>query len=58
MTATFVEISSDRELLCTITRLASQVIEGCRQLDRLVILGILTHGLTLATLLAQQIVVP
>jgi pyrimidine operon attenuation protein / uracil phosphoribosyltransferase len=55
MTATIVEILSDRELRRTITRLASQVVERCRQPDRLVILGVLTRGLPLAKLLAQQI---
>lgn len=55
MTATIIEILSDRELRRTVTRLASQVVERCRQLDQLVVLGVLTRGLPLAKLLAQQI---
>jgi pyrimidine operon attenuation protein / uracil phosphoribosyltransferase len=55
MTATIIEILSDQELRRTITRLASQVVERCRQLDQLVVLGVLTHGLPLAKLIAQQI---
>jgi pyrimidine operon attenuation protein / uracil phosphoribosyltransferase len=50
-----VEILSAEELRRTVIRLASQVIEHSPQLDRLVIVGILTHGLPLAELLAQQI---
>lgn len=55
MTTAVVEILSDQELRRTVTRLASQVVERCRQLDQLVILGVLTRGLPLAKLLAQQI---
>jgi pyrimidine operon attenuation protein / uracil phosphoribosyltransferase len=55
MTTAVIEILSDQELRRTVTRLASQVVERCRQLDQLVILGVLTHGLPLAKLLAQQI---
>ncbi len=55
MTQTVVEILSAQELRRTITRLASQVVERCRQLDQIVVLGVLTHGLPLANLLAQQI---
>jgi pyrimidine operon attenuation protein / uracil phosphoribosyltransferase len=55
MTSTVIEILSAQELRRTVTRLASQVVEQCRQLDQLVILGILTHGLPLAQQLAQQI---
>ena len=55
MTSTVIEILSAQELRRTITRLASQVVEQCRQLDQLVILGVLTHGLPLAKQLAQQI---
>jgi pyrimidine operon attenuation protein / uracil phosphoribosyltransferase len=50
-----VEILSPEELRRTITRLASQVIEHCLQLDQLVLLGVLTHGLPLARMLADQI---
>jgi pyrimidine operon attenuation protein / uracil phosphoribosyltransferase len=55
MTANVVEILSAEELRRTVTRLASQVIEHCRQLDQLVVVGILTHGLPLAKMLAHQI---
>ncbi len=50
-----VEILSSEELRRTITRLASQVIEHCLQLDQLILLGVLTHGLPLAQMLADQI---
>lgn len=55
MSADVVEILSAEELRRTVTRLASQVIESCRQLDQLVVVGILTHGLPLAKMLAHQI---
>jgi pyrimidine operon attenuation protein / uracil phosphoribosyltransferase len=55
MAANVVEILSAEELRRTVTRLASQVIESCRQLDQLVVVGILTHGLPLAKMLAHQI---
>jgi pyrimidine operon attenuation protein / uracil phosphoribosyltransferase len=55
MSANVVEILSAEELRRTATRLASQVIESCRQLDQLVVVGILTHGLPLAKMLAHQI---
>ncbi|MCG9890448.1 MAG: bifunctional pyr operon transcriptional regulator/uracil phosphoribosyltransferase PyrR [Thermosynechococcaceae cyanobacterium MS004] len=55
MAANVVEILSAEELRRTITRLASQVIEHCRDLDQLVLVGILTHGLPLAKMLAHQI---
>jgi pyrimidine operon attenuation protein / uracil phosphoribosyltransferase len=55
MATNVVEILSEEELRRTITRLASQVIERCRQPNELVLLGILTHGLPLARMLADQI---
>jgi pyrimidine operon attenuation protein / uracil phosphoribosyltransferase len=55
MTTDVVEILSAEELRRTMTRLASQVIEHCRQLDQLVVVGVLTHGLPLAKMLAHQI---
>jgi pyrimidine operon attenuation protein / uracil phosphoribosyltransferase len=55
MSANVVEILSAEELRRTVTRLASQVIESCRRLDQLVVVGILTHGLPLAKMLARQI---
>jgi pyrimidine operon attenuation protein / uracil phosphoribosyltransferase len=53
--AIIVEILSPEELRRTITRLASQTIEHCPHLDQLVLLGVLTHGLPLAQMLADQI---
>jgi len=50
-----VEILSADELRRTITRLASQVVERCRDLSQLVILGIHTKGVPLAQILASQI---
>lgn len=50
-----VEILSAEELRRTVTRLASQVIEHNPDLGQLVVVGILTHGLPLAKMLAQQI---
>ena len=50
-----VEILSAEELRRTVTRLASQVIEHSRRLDQIVVVGILTHGLPLANMLAHQI---
>jgi pyrimidine operon attenuation protein / uracil phosphoribosyltransferase len=50
-----VEILSADELRRTITRLASQVVERCRDLSQLVILGIHTKGVPLAQILANQI---
>jgi pyrimidine operon attenuation protein / uracil phosphoribosyltransferase len=55
VSAIVVEILSPEELRRTITRLASQVVEHCPQLDQLVVLGVLTHGLPLARMLADQI---
>jgi pyrimidine operon attenuation protein / uracil phosphoribosyltransferase len=53
MSANVVEILSAEELRRTVTRLASQVIEHCRQLDQIVVVGILTHGLPLAKMAHQ-----
>lgn len=50
-----VEILSAQDLRRTITRLASEVIERTGTLEQLVILGIPTRGVPLATALAQQI---
>jgi pyrimidine operon attenuation protein / uracil phosphoribosyltransferase len=50
-----VEILSEEELRRTMKRLASQVVERCRNLSELVLLGVLTHGLPLAEILAEQI---
>ena len=55
MSPKVVEILSADELRRTITRLASQVVERCRDLSQLVILGIHTRGVPLAQILASQI---
>lgn len=55
MAQNIVEILSEDELRRTVNRLASQVVERCRNLNDLVLLGVLTHGLPLAEILAEQI---
>ncbi|PSB03944.1 bifunctional pyr operon transcriptional regulator/uracil phosphoribosyltransferase PyrR [Merismopedia glauca] len=55
MTVEVVEILSSEELRRTVNRLASQIVEKSRDLSQLVLLGIYTRGVTLANLLAQQI---
>lgn len=50
-----VEILSADELRRTVNRLASQIVERCRDLSQLVILGIHTKGVPLAQILASQI---
>jgi pyrimidine operon attenuation protein/uracil phosphoribosyltransferase len=55
MSAHIVEILTAEELRRTITRLASQVVEQCADLEQLVLLGIHTRGVPLAHSLAQQI---
>lgn len=55
MSPKVVEILSADELRRTITRLASQIVERCRDLSQLVILGIHTRGVPLAQILASQI---
>lgn len=55
MSSNIVEILSAQELRRTITRLASEVIERVGTLDQLVLLGIPTRGVPLASALAQQI---
>jgi pyrimidine operon attenuation protein / uracil phosphoribosyltransferase len=50
-----VEILNEDELRRTVNRLASQIIERCHNLNDLVLLGVLTHGLPLAEILAEQI---
>jgi pyrimidine operon attenuation protein/uracil phosphoribosyltransferase len=50
-----VEILSAEEIRRTITRLASEVVERAGDLSNLVLLGIYTRGVPLATLLARQI---
>lgn len=55
MSSNIVEILSAQELRRTVTRLASEVIERLGKLENLVLLGIPTRGVPLATALAQQI---
>ncbi|MDJ0688555.1 MAG: bifunctional pyr operon transcriptional regulator/uracil phosphoribosyltransferase PyrR [Xenococcaceae cyanobacterium MO_188.B32] len=55
MPAKVVEILSEEEIRRTITRLASQIIEKSEDLSQIVLLGIHTKGVPLASLLAQQI---
>ena len=50
-----IQILSADELRRTITRLASQIVEETRALDKLVLLGLYTRGVPLAKALAQQI---
>ncbi|OWY68590.1 bifunctional pyr operon transcriptional regulator/uracil phosphoribosyltransferase [cyanobacterium TDX16] len=55
MSPKVVEILSADELRRTVNRLASQIVERCRDLSQLVILGIHTKGVPLAQILASQI---
>ena len=55
MPAKVVEILSEEEIRRTITRLASQIIEKSEDLSQIILLGIHTRGVPLASLLAQQI---
>lgn len=55
MPAKVVEILSESEIRRTITRLASQIIEKSEDLSQIILLGIHTKGVPLASLLAQQI---
>jgi pyrimidine operon attenuation protein / uracil phosphoribosyltransferase len=50
-----VELLSEDDLRRTVTRLASQVVERCGDPNAILLLGILTRGVPLAHLLAQQI---
>jgi pyrimidine operon attenuation protein/uracil phosphoribosyltransferase len=50
-----VEILSADELRRTLNRIASQIVERSGDLSKLVLLGIFTRGVPLATLLARQI---
>ena len=55
MPAKVVEILSEEDIRRTITRLASQIIEKSEDLSQIILLGIHTRGVPLASLLAQQI---
>ncbi len=50
-----VEILSAEEIRRTITRLASQIVEKCRVLSDVVLVGVQTRGVPVAHLLAKQI---
>lgn len=53
--AQIIQILSAEELRRTVNRLASQIVESCADLSSLVLLGIRTRGVPLATILAKQI---
>ncbi|MEL6382397.1 MAG: bifunctional pyr operon transcriptional regulator/uracil phosphoribosyltransferase PyrR [Cyanobacteria bacterium J06626_18] len=53
--ASFVEILSADGLRRTVNRLASEIIERSKSLENLVLLGIYTRGVPLASLLVEQI---
>ena len=55
MPAKVVEILSEEEIRRTITRLASQIIEKSEDLSQIVLLGIYTRGVPLASLIGRQI---
>ncbi|NJL82043.1 MAG: bifunctional pyr operon transcriptional regulator/uracil phosphoribosyltransferase PyrR [Chloroflexaceae bacterium] len=55
MSVTVVEILSAEEIRRTLTRLASEAIEKTRDLSQLVLLGIYTRGLPLASAIAEHI---
>lgn len=55
MPAKVVEILSESEIRRTITRLASQLIEKSEDLSQIILLGIHTKGVPLASLIAKQI---
>jgi pyrimidine operon attenuation protein / uracil phosphoribosyltransferase len=55
MSNSIVEILSADEIRRTIVRLASEVGERCRNLSEVVLVGIQTKGVPLATMLAKQI---
>lgn len=55
MVASTVEILSAEEMRRTLNRLASQIVEQGGDLHQLVLLGIYTRGVPLASILAQQI---
>lgn len=55
MSSQIIEILSADEMRRTLTRLASQIVEEASDLSQVVLLGIYTRGVPLATLLANQI---
>ncbi len=55
MTTSTIEILSAEEMRRTINRMASEIVERCRDLSRVAIVGIHTRGVPLAKVLSQQI---
>jgi len=55
MTSKIIEILSAEELRRTVNRMTSQVVERCRDLSKLALLGIQTRGVPLAKIMARQI---
>jgi pyrimidine operon attenuation protein / uracil phosphoribosyltransferase len=50
-----VEILSPEEMRRSINRMASEIVERCRDLSQVVLVGVYTRGVPLARLLGQQI---
>jgi pyrimidine operon attenuation protein/uracil phosphoribosyltransferase len=50
-----IEILSAEEIRRTVARLASEIVEKCRDLSKVVLVGIQTRGVPLAKMLAKQI---
>jgi pyrimidine operon attenuation protein / uracil phosphoribosyltransferase len=55
MTSSTIEILSAEEMRRTINRMASEIVERCRDLSQVAIVGIHTRGVPLANALSQQI---
>lgn len=55
MSTKVIQILSAEELRRTLNRMTSQVVERCRDLSKLALLGIHTRGVPLANLMARQI---
>ncbi|BAQ65648.1 bifunctional pyr operon transcriptional regulator/uracil phosphoribosyltransferase PyrR [Geminocystis sp. NIES-3709] len=55
MSSQIIEILSADEIRRTLTRLASQIVEEASDLSQVVLLGIYTRGVPLASLIANQI---
>jgi pyrimidine operon attenuation protein / uracil phosphoribosyltransferase len=55
MTSNTIEILSSEEMRRTINRMASEIVERCRDLSQVAIVGVHTRGVPLAKVLSQQI---
>jgi pyrimidine operon attenuation protein / uracil phosphoribosyltransferase len=55
MTNSTIEILSPEEMRRTINRMASEIVERCRDLSQTALVGVHTRGVPLAHLLSQQI---